>query len=389
MSIVDEIQVIDIDIYVVEFFDLWMFCMAASWGDFVFYVCWDDCVKEEVWFIGDTRLLLVVSLVMVGWYEYLFDYSCMWVEVNLVMWDAMEWLKLMDIYGMWVQMLYFNVVLFNALMIKGVNDQRFQLELVQVYNDYFIDFLLVVFDWLFFISCLLFWDFDVTIIEMGCCRDKGYWGIIFMQDFCYFGFFQFIDCYWDCMWVVVQEMGVFVNFYIVFGDNSLFDNNGYFENGCHVNYLLMGVLFFMSNVWIIVQLIIGGICYWFLLFKFVLVESGVGWILFVFDAFDWQWKNCGVLQEYFEYDLLFSEYFQRQIYGCWWFEREGVVYVVEWLGVDNIFYEIDFLYFISMMLGLVMVVIALNEYIEQVFVGLFCGVLQKILYDNAVGLYGF
>ena len=76
--------------------------------------------------------------------------------------------------------------------------------------------------------------------------------------------------------------------------------------------------------------------------NFVSVESGVGWIPFALDALDWQWKNCGVALEHPEYDLLPTEYFKRQIYGCFWFEVEPARFAIERLGDDNILYETDF-----------------------------------------------
>ena len=71
----------------------------------------------------------------------------------------------------------------------------------------------------------------------------------------------------------------------------------------------------------IADLIFGGVCHRFPDLKFVSVESGVGWIPGALEAFDWQWRNGGVADEHPEYDLLPTEYFRRQIYGCFWFER--------------------------------------------------------------------
>ena len=76
------------------------------------------------------------------------------------------------------------------------------------------------------------------------------------------------------------------------------------------------------NAKTIAQLITGGICHRFPDLDFVSVESGIGWIPFALAALDWQWQNCGVPAEHPEYDLLPSEYFRRQIYGCFWFERD-------------------------------------------------------------------
>jgi hypothetical protein len=37
-----------------------------------------------------------------------------------------------------------------------------------------------------------------------------------------------------------------------------------------------------------------------------------------------------------------KETFQRQIYGCTWFEQENIVNDVRRLGVDNVMFETDF-----------------------------------------------
>jgi len=58
--------------------------------------------------------------------------------------------------------------------------------------------------------------------------------------------------------------------------------------------------------------------------RFVSVESGVGWIQSWLEAADWQFVNSETRREHPEYDLLPSEYFKRQIYGCFWFECKGL-----------------------------------------------------------------
>ena len=73
----------------------------------------------------------------------------------------------------------------------------------------------------------------------------------------------------------------------------------------------------------IADLIFGGVCHRFPDLKLVSVESGVGWIPAALETFDWQWRNGGVRDEHPEYDLLPSEYFRRQIYGCFWFEQQA------------------------------------------------------------------
>ena len=59
------------------------------------------------------------------------------------------------------------------------------------------------------------------------------------------------------------------------------------------------------------------------------------------ESFDWQWRNGGVAKEHPEYDLLPSEYFRRQIYGCFWYERETISTALL-AYPDNMLFETDF-----------------------------------------------
>ena len=88
-------------------------------------------------------------------------------------------------------------------------------------------------------------------------------------------------------------------------------------------------------------LLFGGVCARFPELMMVSVESGVGWLPALLETFDWQWGNSGVVAEHPEYDLLPSEYFRRQIYGCFWFERQSAIDAIVRYP-DNFLYETDF-----------------------------------------------
>ena len=91
------------------------------------------------------------------------------------------------------------------------------------------------------------------------------------------------------------------------------------------NFAKVSSLIFLDNMRCVADLIFGGVCHRFPDLKLVSVESGVGWIPAALETFDWQWRNGGVLDEHPEYDLLPSEYFRRQIYGCFWFEEQAAL----------------------------------------------------------------
>jgi predicted TIM-barrel fold metal-dependent hydrolase len=209
---------------------------------------------------------------------------------------------------------------------------------------------------------------------------------VFSQDPSAFGLPGLTDRHWDPMWASAQEKGLPVNFHIASGDMSLMDT-GNPENGAHANYAAMGVSFFMGNARTVAQLICGGVCHRFPDLNFVSVESGIGWIPFALDSLDWQWLNCGVPKEHPEYELLPSEYFKRQIYGCFWFERETALFAIERLGTDNILYETDFPHPTSMSPGPASSAVAPPEYLDKTLGGLSDATLHKVLHDNAARIY--
>ena len=71
------------------------------------------------------------------------------------------------------------------------------------------------------------------------------------------------------------------------------------------------------------------------------VESGIGWIPFILEALAHQQGELppGVL-DYMTLSPL--EYFQRNMYACFWFEQQDVAHTLDLLGADNILFETDF-----------------------------------------------
>jgi len=386
-QIVDQIPVIDTDTHIVEPPDLWTARMSKKWGDMVPHVRWDEEKQEEAWFIGDQRLGAVAGAAQAGYGEYPPDHPKTWSDADPKTWDAKQRLGLMDEYGMRTQILYPNVALFNISVLQQADDLQLTLDYIRAYNDYQSEWSSVAPDRLIPVTSLPFWDLDATLAEMERCAELGHKGIVFSQEPSAFGLPQLTDRYWDPMWAKAQEMGVPVNFHIASGDLTLLNNAGHPDNGAHANYASIGVSFFMGNARTIAQLICGGICHRFPDLKFVSVESGIGWIPFAIDALDWQWKNCGVPLEHPEYDLLPSEYFKRQIYGCFWFERENLPFAIERLGPDNILYETDFPHPTSMSPGPASAAVPPRDFIEENFRDLPADITRKILYENAARLY--
>jgi uncharacterized protein len=384
-AVIDEIRIIDADTHLVEPPDLWTSRLPSRFGDLIPHVKWDPDQQEEAWYIADQRMAPVASAAQAGWPEFPPDHPRRWSDADPVTWDPKLRLGRMDQYGIHAQILYPNVALFNSALLKDVGE-GLPLAFMQAYNDYQTDFASVAPDRFLPMTSLPFWDLDATLAEIERCAAGGHRGIVFSQDPSAFGLPGLTDRHWDPMWASAQEKGLPVNFHIASGDMSLMDS-GNPANGAHANYASMGVSFFMGNARTVAQLTCGGICHRFPNLNFVSVESGIGWIPFALDSLDWQWLNCGVPKEHPEYDLLPSEYFKRQIYGCFWFEHETALFAIERLGDNNILYETDFPHPTSMSPGPASSAVAPPDYLNTTLNNLPDQTLHNILHNNAARIY--
>ncbi|HUF99261.1 MAG TPA: amidohydrolase family protein [Ilumatobacter sp.] len=382
----NDIPIIDTDTHVVEPPDLWTSRLPSKYGDQIPHTKWDEERGDESWFSGDMRLGAVGGPAMAGWHEFPPAHPRRFSDTDPVTWDAVKRSQLMDRYNVRSQVLYPNVAVFDANSILAMDDTDLQLGCIQAYNDFLVDFGNEAPGRYVAVAALPFWDLDLTLAEIERTAAMGHKGIVFTQDPSYFGLPQLTDRYWDPMWASAQEKGLPVNFHIASGDLDLF-NIGHPDNGVQANYSAMGVSFFLANARTIAQLVTGGICHRFPDLNFVSVESGVGWLPFALEALDWQWKNCGVRQEHPEYDLLPSEYFRRQIYGCFWFERDTALHAIEVLGADNILYETDFPHPTSMSPGPASAAQHPDEYLRSNFSDVPLDSMRKVLHDNAARIY--
>jgi predicted TIM-barrel fold metal-dependent hydrolase len=383
-----EVQVIDVDTHVIEPYDLWTSRVSTrKWGDMVPHVRWDETRQVDLWYSGETVLGPAASAAQAGWKNAPPEHPPRLSDVEPSLWRNEDRLRLMDEYGIHAQVLYPNIAGFGAGRFTDLGDMALALALLQAYNDFLTDWSGADPNRLIPIMAVPFWDIDLSIAEMKRCRDNGHKGIIFSQAPEFFGTPKLGDRHWDRLWAAAQDMELAVNFHIGGGDMSgveLLPPTA----GLHANYASFPVTFFVSNAKTIATLIGSGICHRFPDLKFVSVESGIGWIPFAIQALDWMWTECAVTKEHPEYDLLPSEYFKRQIYGCFWFEHgPSLDAAIEVIGPDNILYETDFPHPTSMSPGPTSAALVPKQFIADRLGHLAPDVLRKILHDNAAGLY--
>jgi predicted TIM-barrel fold metal-dependent hydrolase len=387
-GLLDSIRVIDADTHVVEPYDLWTSRVStARWGERVPHVRWDEDRGKDVWVSGDTVLGAAASAAQAGWSEAPPYHPPRLADADPRAWRVADRLRLMDEYGIHAQILYPNVAGFGAGRFADSTEPELMLALIQAYNDYLTDFASADPSRLIPIMALPFWDIGRSITEMERCRATGHHGVIFSQAPEFFGQPALGDPHWDRLWAAAQDMDLTVNFHIGGGDMSGV-NLLHESSGPAANYASFPVTFFVSNTKTIATLIGSGICHRFPRLNFVSVESGVGWLPFVVGALDWMWRECAVSKEHPDYDLLPSEYFKRQIYGCFWFEHgPSFEAALETIGPDNLLYETDFPHPTSMSPGPASSALVPRDFIAERMGHLPPDVLRKVLHENAARIY--
>lgn len=394
------LRVVDSDTHIIEPPDLWTSRMSeGKWGDLIphvrlessqisykTYMDGEEEPQAHTWFVKDKPLMKAGAAAMAGWHEHAPNHPLTLDEIDAQTADPVRRLKRMDEDGIHAQVLYPNIQMFVSAEYLGVEvEPEYALETVRAYNDYIAEeWIATAPDRYIGMATVPFWDLEATKTEIERCKSLGHKGIIFTQQPDNYGLPTLDDRHWDGLWAAAQDMNMPVNFHIGAGKLPAM---GHPDNGPAANYALMSSSLYTTNIRTLGALVFSGICHRFPRLDFISVESGIGWIPFVLEAMDWQWQNCGVRKEHPEYDLLPSEYFKRQIYGCFWFEGGSARAAIDLLGPENFLYETDFPHPTSMSPGPASVARRPLDYIEAELGGLPEPTLAKLLHGNAARLY--
>lgn len=384
---VDDYRVIDADTHITEPPDLWTSRVSVQkWGDAVPHVVSDPATGMDVWVTGSSVLQGVAVAAQAGFEQFPPNSPRTLAEAKPETWQLGPRIERMDAAGVHSQILYPNVVGFGTGRFSAMNDSALMLACIQAYNDFLAEWSAGAPGRQVPMMALPFWDLELSLAEMRRAAELGHKGIVFSSRPDTWGQPWLPDPYWNPLFGQAQEMGLPINFHIGSGPIDL---NAYEGAGRHANFARLAVLLFMGNAQAITDVIYGGICHRFPKLNFVSVESGVSWLPFLLQALDWQWMNFGIHREHPEYDLLPSEYFRRQIFGCFWFEQgEPLEAAVRALGADHVLYETDFPHPTCMSPGSATYATEPREYIEQHLMTRFSeGDLKLMLHDNAARIY--
>jgi predicted TIM-barrel fold metal-dependent hydrolase len=376
-------KVIDVDTHITEPPDIWIDRVSSKWGDAVPHV--ERVNGEDIWVSSGVRIGKPGSTSMAGFDGIIPASPNTYDDIPTSMYDAKARLQFMDEQGIYAQVLYPNVGGFGSASYLRLGNELAE-ECVRAYNDFLVEWSSADSNRLLPIMSAPFWDVDLTVKEIERSVANGHRAVNFCNQPDSHGQPPLGSRHWDPVWAAAQEAGVPISFHIGGGDiGALMRDDA--NMGFQANFAKVSSLILVDNMRCIADLIFGGICHRFPDLKFVSVESGVGWIPGVLETFDWQWRNGGIKHEHPEYDLLPSEYFRRQIYGCFWFETDAARFALEKYP-DNILYETDYPHPTCQHPGPQTPAQYPRDYANGALGELPEPLLQKVLHDNAATLYG-
>ena len=373
--------VIDVDAHITEPADVWTARVPARLRDRAPRLQRDD-TGRDVWHVADSTPLVPVGFTAVaGWPEPFPAGPRNMDEVPRAAWDAAARLEYLDSIGVWAQALYPNVAGFGNQQFLALGDPELMLACVRAYNDFLIEWCSTDERRLLAISATPFWDVDAAVDEVRRCAELGHRGVLFTgepqrYDLPYLG-----DPHWDPFWATVQELGLPISFHIGSGDfEGGFSAGRIKAHGVGATRVATSVKLFLDNGIQIADLLLSGVLARFPTLQFVSVESGVGFIPFILDAADYAFEDGKVWLERPYFDLKPSDYFRRQVYGCWFFEDRTVPGVIDAVGPDRLLFETDYPHPICLYGNV-------REHIDAGMAGQPPEIRHQILWGNAAALY--
>ena len=336
--------IIDSDTHISEPGDLWTSRVPARFKDRAPHIVRDPETGIDTWRIGETQGYPVGEFATAGWPEPLPSVPRNMDEIPKAAWDASARLEYMDRVGIWAMALYPNVGGFGSQEFLKLGDPELMLTCVRAYNDFLLDWISP--DPRRFIPILAtpFWDVEASVTEIKRCAKRGHKGLLFTGEPQTHGLPVLASRHWDPIWAAARDCDLPVSFHIGAG--------GSFEDDTTTQRLeTMGMAgtmgfsttsLFLDNGRQLADLLLSGVLPRFPELEFVSVESGIGFIPFILESCDYAFDFGQMRREKPEFELLPSEYFARQVYGCYIFEQRGPRELLDWIGEDKIMYETDY-----------------------------------------------
>jgi predicted TIM-barrel fold metal-dependent hydrolase len=334
------IKVVDTDTHITEWPDLWTSRATPKFKDRVPQVKTVD--GKRAWMIdnhqiaGDSGFAAVKKdgskLLGLDFFNMTFN------DVHPGAHDVRARLAYMDQAGIAAQIAYTNLLGFGGQRAMKV-DAELRLVSTQILNDALAEFQANSNKRIYPMAMTPWWDVKLAVAEIERCANMGMRGINMTPTPEFHKLPDLGDPYWTPLWELCEDRKLPVNFHIGTAEGIDWFGSGWWPtHSKEKRYVVGTIMNYIPNMQIMLNLLISDIFKRHPKLKFVSVESGVGWVLFMLEKFDYQMTDsAGIRMEESIVDV-----FRRHFYACGWFEKDGILDFVRRVGPDNVLFETDF-----------------------------------------------
>ncbi|MEI8002292.1 MAG: amidohydrolase family protein [Actinomycetes bacterium] len=380
---ITDLHIIDVDAHITEPPDLWTRNAPAAFADRVPQVVEVD--GRDVWQIDGVVIGRAMGSSVIGtdgvkvpgfgfidWYA---------ADIAAASYDMKARVEVLDELGLYAQVLYPNTAGFGAQKFGEVVDPELRRLCATLYNDAMVEIQEESGNRLLPMALMPWWDLEASIEEVGRAARNGLRGVNLCSDPQSRGVADLGERAWDPFWEACAEYEMPVNFHIGASDTSLtwFGTSPWPSQDDERKLAIGSAMMYLSNARILANLVFAGVLERFPSVKFVSVESGIGWIPFFLESLDYQLYESSP-SAVSQLSMLPSEYFRRQVFGCFWFEKAALGPVIDALGEDQILFETDYPHPTCLYPDPL-------PRVAEATSGLPDDTVRKILQDNAASLY--
>ncbi|HXN60678.1 MAG TPA: amidohydrolase family protein [Acidimicrobiales bacterium] len=343
----DGLRVVDADTHLTEAHDLWTSRAPAKYADRVPHV--EEIDGRPMWIVDGAELGFAggggvidreggKGRALEALYEWTID------RIHAGAYDPKARIEVMDDSGIYAQVCFPNSIGLGGQGISDVvKDPELRLLCVQIYNDAMAEVQADSGNRLLPMPVLPAWDPEESAREAERVAGMGLRGVNMTSDTQDLGAPDLANRAWDPVWDVCADLQLPVHFHIGASLTTMtyFGTYPWESQDEDTKLAIGGTLLFIGNARVVTNIILSGLLDRHPTLKMVSVESGVGWIPFILEALDYEMSE-NAPKQLDQLSMLPSEYFRRNLYATFWFEKNNVPALIAAVGEDNVLFETDF-----------------------------------------------
>jgi predicted TIM-barrel fold metal-dependent hydrolase len=382
------LKLIDADSHITEPVDLWTKRAPAKYKDRVPQTGLDRKDGVSYWWVdGDKKFGTDSSIAFVRKNGNKIPYYGADMmggprdDIHAAASEAKPRVDLLDKMGIYTQIVYPNVMGFAAPALVQNLDRELSYTIVAIYNDAMAEWQEESGRRLLPQAVLPFWNIEDSVKEAVRIKELGLTGVTMAGEPHLGGLPDLGMPHWDPLYEVLSDLELPIDIHI--GASNFSDpakgNAAWASLPQRAAKPVRSIQTELANSRFISNLCSSDILIRWPKLNWVSVESGIGWIPYVLERVDYEYRE--EFEEMGPPELPpAKELFQRGIYGTFWFEDAGPLDLIPRIGEDNIRWETDFPHPTSLYPSPV-------ERSEEKLKDLDPAVLRKIMQDNAARLY--